>query len=160
MVRRSRAIQTKSRLREITSERSEKGTNSIDVVKVFRERFPKLDQREIDDLVDLGLMTLAGRVAASNTPDDGQLDIFLTSGYPEFIPVRTKAGNRSEIVRRNAKSVTPREYFSDVLEPSAHGEKVLKPSRRQNFHKCMEEMREKGFLDITVPEYLARGGDN
>jgi hypothetical protein len=156
MAKRSRAVQTKTRLWEITVERSKEGTTSLDVVKAFKARFPELDQQEVNDLVDLGLMTLAGRVAVSNRPESGQMDIFSKRGYPEFVPIRVKAGSRSEVVRRDSKTVTPREYFSNDLVPSKHAPSRKKPSQRSLFHTGMEEMRNKQLLDMTLPDYLAQ----
>lgn len=156
MVRRSRAAQTKSRLWEITLERSEKGTSSLDVVKVFKDRFPELEQQERDDLIDLGLMALAGRVAVSSRPDNGQIDIFFNHGYPDFIPVKVSSGNRTEVLRKLARNITPREYFQNVSVPVEQEITAHKLSKHQLFHRRMEEMREKQLLDITLPEYLER----
>jgi hypothetical protein len=160
MARRPRAAQTKSRLWEITLERSEKGTNSADVVRVFRERYPNVDGQEREDLISLGLMTLAGRVVVSTRPDDGQFDIFSQKGYPDFIPLRIKNGNKFEVVRRQGRQITPREYFANAADAENQRKSPTKPSKRQLFHARMEEMREKGLMDTTLSDYLDHGDED
>jgi hypothetical protein len=160
MARRSRAARTKSQLWEITSEKSKEGTNSLEVVTIFKERFPNIDQQEQEDLIDLGLMVLAGRVAVSSRPDNDQADMFAASGYPEFIPIRISSGNRSKLVRKDGRFVTVREYFENQAVPAEENSKAHKPTSRELFHKSMEEMREKELWDMTVPQYLETKKDS
>lgn len=158
MSNRSRAVQTKSRLWEITLERAEAGTTSLEVVRAFKERYPELPEHERSDLIDLGLMVLAGRVAVSNRQSDLGPDLFSQEGYPSFVPIRVKNGNRINLVRRNGRDITPREYFSNVHTENEQRREARKPSKRQRFHSLMEEMRDKGLLDTTLPSYLRNSG--
>ncbi len=160
MARRSRAAKTKSQLWEITSEKSKEGTNSLEVVTIFKKRFPNIDQQEQDDLIYLGLMVLAGRVAVSSRPNNDQADMFATSGYPEFIPIRITSGNRSKLVRKDGRVVTAREYFKSQTVSAEENTKPHKQTSRELFHQSMEEMREKELWDMTVPEYLEQKKDS
>ena len=156
MGRRLRAAQTKMRLWDIMRERAKLGTDSLDVVQIFRTRFPEIGKQDQEDLIDIGLMVLAGRVIVSNRPNDSSQDLFSNSGYPEFVPVKVMVGNRAKTMIKQGRQLTPREYF---VTASVAGEKTNRPetvSKREAYRKCMEEMRDKQLLDMTVEEYLER----
>lgn len=119
-----------------------------------------MDDNEREDLINLGLMTLAGRVVVSNRPSGEYTDFFSQEGYPDNMPVRVRNGNKFEIVRKQARHVTPREYFANVPalgERSKHSKKL---SKLQQFHSKMLEMRDRNLLDTTLPDYLGQGSDD
>ncbi len=121
------------------------------VASLYADNMAEIE-KDMDDVISVGLMVLAGRLT---TAKDTTLERANSSDHkalPLLIPLRSignGATTRTELVL--SRNATPRQYLNQAKP--AERTSVRKPSAVQ---QLAEEMAEKGELDTSFGEYLAR----
>jgi len=153
MSRRTRAGHVKSALYEITKKLVAEGTYSTHLaVMELRRNHDKAIKADADDVRDVGLKVLAGRVRANRSGDPLQSDLLRQAGLKEFEELVILDNGKRTRKTFNTLDMTVADFNTQAPIRNAEKNTV---SSAQRLRQIMEEMRAAGY-QWTIREYLER----
>jgi len=114
----------------------------------LREEFSEDLARDKDDIFDIGLRVLCGRITTTKVGKAESLDMFDKSGLAEFFPLRVLQDGRVSRTCVLTRHLTPR--IIDDQPPLRRGNQP----KGNPVLKHIDEMRQYGMVDETLESFL------
>jgi hypothetical protein len=118
------------------------------VTEKLKKGFSAEIETDRDDLVDIGLRVLAGRITTLSMPSNEQGDLFEQEGFRRYYPVRTQVDGRKFSSAVPTRSLTPR-----MIDEQPEVTKTAK-LRKNPILVHLDAMKEKGLWDVSLGDYL------
>jgi|GEM_PF-2665453 len=154
---RKRAPYVRERMYEIAQRDDESGSTSRRLVDTIKTEYPEIIDRDSEDLMDLGLMVLAGRLSSIPMQSNTNLDIFGYGKFREYMPVSHNDNGKWKTNNKRTRNVRLRDYVESknkpVPVPREKGDGLSPESRV--FEAMLKEGRP---LDETFGEFLNLDG--
>lgn len=122
--------------------------NSASLAAKLRASFPEEIEKDRQDLMDIGLRVLAGRITTMRGSDNSIPDLFEKAQLVEFYPIRTLRNNKIVRTCVPSRRLTPR-----MLDEQPEIKRNSK-TKDNPILKYISEMRRKGLMDTPLEDYL------
>ncbi|WMT85813.1 hypothetical protein NO932_12865 [Pelagibacterium sp. 26DY04] len=130
----------------------------------FKKRHGNVPSFEADDIIDYGLMELAGQVSSRRLIDDGQPDMLqaLVADADRKVLRRTLVVKVREqgvvtVAKLDLQTLKPDEFFAlDIVD--VQPKRRVTPTALEVVRRDMKLMQETGETDSTYGAFLRRGG--
>ena len=152
----ARASRTKTALHDAMATAAASGAassravvNTIKGSRVGREAI----EAEREEIMDLGLMTLAGRIAARPLPATGQGDLFSEGRFKEFTDVRKSEPGSAPVDRVRTIDITMEQWFAQPPRLKKQG--AVKRTNEDVVDAYFKKAQKEGYpSDTTLKKYL------
>jgi hypothetical protein len=158
MARHTRAAKVKYRLREIADELIADGTptvNSATIIDAFNRKKSPVDDKEREEIYQIGLRVVAGQIGTNSRLDKNQYELPLDNNVREFTPILRMSGNKIESSLARTLDLTPDVYFGQPVRIMSD-KSSAKPSFRDELESNMNKMRDLGLNGQRYGDYLIR----
>jgi hypothetical protein len=124
----------------------------VEAVKVD-EIGAKAIKSDLDTIIDLGLMTMAGRVAARPAVDDGQADLFTLGRPKEFTELRVGSGPAASGKRVKSTAISLEQWFA---QPKRRPISTVNHKTNEDvLDSYFSQMKDRGLPgETTLGQYL------
>lgn len=155
-MKRMRAPRTKSALYEATKSLSTSGANSRKIVDQVKAEYHKIIGEEEEDLLDLALMVLAGRISIKPMDKDLQEDFFGEEKPREFVNIELSENGHWEPKRLSSLDTPLGDWRSRRI--TEQRPKIKHKTNEEILDKKFEEMISKGAgPDETIRSFFGTG---